>query len=195
MWRSPWLIALVGGLLAALGHAPFHLWYVALLGFAALIWAVTQARRPRQGAWIAWCAGLAYFAVALHWIVEPFLVDAATHGWMAPGALILLAGGLALFWGGAGWLAVRLGGTAGRTALVFAIALTAAEMLRGHVLTGFPWALPAYIWAETPVLAATSYTGSYGLTAVTLVGAAGLAVWRLGPLPPVLAAIAFACPE
>ncbi|MEM7631031.1 MAG: apolipoprotein N-acyltransferase [Pseudomonadota bacterium] len=190
--RRLWLLALAGGLIAALGHAPFHLWYVALSGFVAISWAVMHAGRPAQGARVAWWAGAGYFAVALHWIVEPFLVDAATHGWMAPGALVLLAGGLALFWAAAGWLAVRLGGTAFRTGVGFAVALGAAELLRGHVLTGFPWAMPAYIWADTPLLAATAYTGSYGLTVLTLLGATGLALWRIGLVPPVLAACGFA---
>ena len=155
------LYAFAFGAVAALGHAPFGLWWAALLGFSGLIWAAT--RSPRQGL-VAWSGGAGYFGVTLHWIVEPFLVDAATHGWMAPFALILMAGGLAAFWGLAGWVAARL--TPG--AIGLALWLTAAEMTRGHVFTGFPWALPGYIWAETPVRMTVALYGSYGLTALTL---------------------------
>ena len=183
MGYRPWIAALAGGLLAALGHPPFSLWFLALPGFVAIVWAVTRAPTPRAGFGLAWLAATGYFGVTLHWIVEPFLVDAATHGWMAPGALILLAAGLALFWGIAGWAALRLGGQPVRTALAFAVVLTAAELVRGHIFTGFPWAMPAYIWAETPVRASVAYTGSYGLSFLTLLGA-GLAatgrMWRLG---------------
>jgi apolipoprotein N-acyltransferase len=56
----------------------------------------------------AWAGGAGYFALTLHWIVDPFMVDAARHGWMAPFALVFFAGGLALFWAVAGWAAVRL---------------------------------------------------------------------------------------
>ncbi|MEO1537206.1 MAG: apolipoprotein N-acyltransferase [Pseudomonadota bacterium] len=168
MGRHTWIVAVLGGLAAALGHAPFHLWYVALAGLIALFWAVGQAASGGQAFRRAWFGGAAYFAVSLHWIVEPFLVDAAIHGWMAPGALILMAGGLALFWAVAGWAAQRLAGPASMTALAFAVTLTLAEFARGHLFTGFPWAMPGYIWAETPVLATAAFTGSYGLTFVTL---------------------------
>lgn len=164
MGRRPWLVALLGGGAAALGHSPFHLWFLALPGFILMAWAITREGSPRQGFGRAWTAGAAYFAISLYWIVEPFLVDAATHGWMAPGALFLMAGGLALFWGMAGWLALRVNGTPVATAIAFAVALTVAELMRGAIFTGFPWAMPAYIWADTPVRASVAFIGSYGLT-------------------------------
>ncbi|NNF90266.1 MAG: apolipoprotein N-acyltransferase [Boseongicola sp.] len=173
----------LAGAAAALGHAPFGLWPVALAGFAVLIWLVSgQAGVARTGALprtpeyfgqeetrarpglAAWAGGVGYFAVALHWIVEPFLVDAARHGWMAPFALILMAGGLGLFWGLAGWVSARTRWPA----LGFAAALALVEMARGHVLTGFPWALPAYVWADTWLLGVVAYVGPYGLSALTL---------------------------
>ena len=73
------LVALLGGGVAALGHAPFHLWFLALPGFAAIVWAVSVATTARKAFWAGWIAGAAYFAVTLHWIVEPFLVDAEHH--------------------------------------------------------------------------------------------------------------------
>ncbi|NNL18969.1 MAG: apolipoprotein N-acyltransferase, partial [Boseongicola sp.] len=167
-------LSFLAGLLAALGHAPFGLWPVSLAGFAFLVWCVAGAlpRTPetfgaregirRRGAFVAWAGGVGYFALSLSWIVEPFLVDVARHGWMAPFAAVFMAGGLALFWGLAGWVG------SGRS-LLFAVALAAAEMLRGHVFTGFPWGLPAYIWAETPVRMVASLVGPYGVTALTLV--------------------------
>lgn len=174
-------VAGLAGLAAALGHAPVGLWPVAILGFAALIWAVSRGPRPALAAWIA---GSAYFGVTLHWIVEPFLVDAARHGWMAPFALILLAGGLALFWAAAGWLSARMWGP---RALAFAVALAAAEVLRGHIFTGFPWVLPAYIWADTPLRLSVAFIGSYGLTFLSLIapalpftGRKGLGLWGSG---------------
>ena len=155
------LFAFGFGAVAALGHAPFGLWWAALAGFAGLIWAVTRGPRP---AFAAWAGGAGYFGLALHWIVEPFLVDAAMHGWMAPFALILMAGGLAAFWGLAAWLAARV--TPGAVGLALWLAL--AELARGHVLTGFPWALPAYVWADTPLRMAAAQIGPYGLTLATL---------------------------
>ncbi|QMU60055.1 MAG: apolipoprotein N-acyltransferase [Boseongicola sp.] len=160
-------VALLGGAFAALGHAPFGYWPVAVIGFFLIVWTVTNSDVGFRAARAAWYAGLGYFAVTLHWIVEPFLVDVARHGWMAPFALVLMAGGLALFWGAAGWLASRVGGQ--QRALAFAISLSAAEFLRGVVFTGFPWALPAYIWADTPALGLAAFFGPYGVTLIMLV--------------------------
>ncbi|MEL7025763.1 MAG: apolipoprotein N-acyltransferase [Pseudomonadota bacterium] len=188
------MVALVAGLAAGLGHAPFGLWPVALAGFVGLIWAVQGAARPER---VAWVAGASYFALTLHWIIEPFLVDVERHGWMAPFALIFLAGGLALFWGLAGWLAGKI---AAPRALGFVLTLTAAELLRGHIFTGFPWAMPAYIWADTPLRLSVAFVGSYGLTFLTLLAAglpfalrnrplgigAGVAVLALAAAPGVL---------
>lgn len=50
----------------------------------------------------------------------------------------------------------------------WAAALALAEYLRGQVFTGFPWALPAYIWSEGNGLQLAQVTGAYGLTWVTL---------------------------
>lgn len=159
-------LAVLAGLAGGLGHAPFGFWPVALAGFAGLVFLVSRAPRPFL---VAWAGGAAYFGLTLHWIVEPFLVDIARHGWMAPFALVLLAGGLALFWGAAGWLSARM---AGPRSLTFALALAGAEALRGHVFTGFPWALPGYIWVDTPVRLSVAWVGSYGLTALTLLATA-----------------------
>ena len=159
----------LAGAAAALGHAPFGLWPIALLGFAFLITSVARMDKP---ALMGWAAGVGYFAVALHWIVEPFLVDVARHGWMAPFALILMAGGLALFWAAAGWLSKKVKQRSAARALAFAVCLAAMEMVRGHIFTGFPWALPAYIWADTPLRVVTAWTGSYGLSLITLLALA-----------------------
>ncbi len=151
------------GILAALGHAPFGLLLVSLPGFAVLAFVVAHSPRP---ALTGWAGGIGYFVVSIHWIVEPFLVEPEIHGWMAPFALIFLAAGLALFWGAAGWLSARIGGN---RAISWALCLTAAELARGHVLTGFPWALPAYVWTDTPVRLTAAIWGPYGLTLLTLV--------------------------
>ena len=84
--------------------------------------------------------------MATYWITEPFMVDAKDQGWMAPFALVLMSGGLALFWGLAALLyrALKTRGIA--RVLVFAGCLAGCEWLRGHVLTGFPWDLPGESW-------------------------------------------------
>lgn len=168
MTRRRMGLAALSGAAAALGHAPFGIWPLALAGLGALTVCVGRAPTPRGAVLAAWAGGAGYFAVTLAWIVEPFLVDVATHGWMAPFALLLMAAGLALFWALAGLLTAATG----TGAIGFAVALAGAEMIRGRIFTGFPWALPAYVWADTPVRETAALWGAYGLTLVTLVLAA-----------------------
>ncbi len=164
-------LALLAGLAMGLGTAPYDLWAVALLGLSSAFW-VFSAFGPRPGAFLTgWAVGTAYFVFSLGWITEPFQVDAAVTGWMAPFALVLLGAGLGLFWGAAFWAASR----ASRPVLALVVLWAAAEMARGYVLTGFPWNMIGYLWAPVPAIQWVSVFGSYGLTFLTLALAAALA--------------------
>ncbi|MBP7002515.1 MAG: apolipoprotein N-acyltransferase [Amaricoccus sp.] len=169
--RAALLAALCGVVLAAT-QPPVSLPLALFLALPPLLWLAQAAPRPRAAFLRGWAAGAGYFGAGLFWIVEPFLVEPERYGALAPFALLGMAGGLALFWGAAFALARGLGRRGLAGALVLACVWTAAEGLRGHVLTGFPWALPAYAWIETPVMQLDAVTGPYGLTFLTL--AAGL---------------------
>lgn len=174
--RRLMLLAALCGAVAALAQAPFNLWPLGLLGLAGLtglVLLVAPARGTWAAFWIGWAGGTGYFAAALFWIVEPFFVDIARHGWMAPFALVFLSGGLALFWGGAAMLTCRLGGGA----LAWVAALSGAEMLRSYILTGFPWALVGYVWSASPAAHYAALVGPHGLSIAALAVATFL--WRL----------------
>ena len=175
---SPWLargIAAAGGGVAALGHVPFAVWAALPAAMVVAMVLVVLAPRIRSAAAIGWAFGAGYFIVALHWLVQPFLVDVARHGWMAPFALLFMAGGLALFWaaafGAAAWLARRRW-----RPLALVVTLSLAEWLRATVLSGFPWAMPAYVWSETPLIHAAAWVGPFGVTGLTLLLSAGIAL-------------------
>lgn len=189
------------GAVAALGQAPLGFWWATLAALAGLVWLLERVP-DRRGAFLTgWLAGAGYFALGLSWIVEPFLIDIARHGWMAPFAVLLLAFGLGLFWGAAAVLA-RL---ARVPAMGFVVAFAALEWLRGVVFTGFPWAMLGHVWIGTPLDQLAALGGPSVLSLLTLMaatlpvlwqgrGAVGSAVllaaglgfglWRLGqPLP------------
>lgn len=156
------------GLVLATGQAPLGWVVIALPALCVFIYAVARAHVRAEAAWVAWAGGATYFAVTLSWIISPFLVQPEVHGWMAPFALVLMAMGLALFWAGAGWIAHRV-----QTPVFgFAVALTAFEMMRGYVFTGFPWALVGHMWIDTPFAQLAALIGPNGLTLVTLFVAA-----------------------
>jgi apolipoprotein N-acyltransferase len=162
------------GAAAAFGQSPWGLWWLALAAFVGIVGLASSAT-PRSAALSGLFAGAGYFAVALNWLVQPFMIDAARDGWMAPFALLFMAFGLALFWAAAGYATRWLRGAFG-----FGLALTAAELARGYVLTGFPWALVGHIWIDTPVAQLAALVGPSGLTLLTLVAAAGLSLRRMG---------------
>lgn len=172
-------VAAALGVLAALGLAPFGLWPVTVAAFAALPFLLGAVLRPLAGFGIGWAFGAGYFAVAMAWIVEPFFVDAPRHGWMAPFALIFMAGGLALFWGVAFGVAVRMArGTGGRvSALICTLSL--AEFARAYVLTGFPWGAPGQVWIGTNAAQLLAWIGPQGLNFVTFLGAIPLGLAML----------------
>lgn len=172
------VLCVLSGALVGLGQAPFGLWPIAILGLSGSAWLFRLGKTAWQAFLLGWATGVGYFGLTLHWIVEPFLVDIARHGWMAPFALIFMATGMALFWGGAAWLAYRL---SGKSLLGWAAALAAFEMSRAFVLTGFPWALVGYIWTDSYARGLASVIGSHGLTLLTLlVAAAFVALQRKG---------------
>ena len=181
--RRPLLMAALAGLLAASGQAPLNLWPLAVLAFGAIAWLYDRAPDLRTAAWTGWCAGAAYFAAALLWIVEPFLVDVARHGWMAPFALVFMAGGLALFWA-AGFALGHAVAPAGRWRLpAWVAAVMLAEMARGIVFTGFPWALVGHVLIASPLIHAAAWIGPDGLSLLVLGFAALLGRVPQAPLP------------
>ena len=141
--RRPMLVAGLAGLLAALGQAPVSLPWATLVGLGLAYMLYLGADRISAAIRVGWAFGAGYFAASLFWIVEPFLVDPLRYGWMAPFALIGMAGGMAIFWAAAAGLTRWLvsGGAGWAAALVWAFALALAELSRSYVLTGFPWAL------------------------------------------------------
>lgn len=182
--RQKMLLALLGGAVVGLGQPPLGWVWLALLGLLGGFLLAGTSRDLRQAGWIGWAFGTGYFAASMFWLVEPFLVDVATDGWMAPFALIGMAGGLALFWALAFVWAHWLGG---RTYAPFILALTlaTAELARSYVLTGFPWGLIGYIWIDTSVVQIAALIGPHGLTLLTLLLVAVIAgtvqnrgVWR-----------------
>ena len=102
------LLALACGAVMALGQAPVDLPLPMMLGlFVGFVFYTGAARAGRAGL-VGFVIGFAYFVLTLSWLTEPFQVDAARYGWMAPFALAGMATLLAAFWGVAFSLARRL---------------------------------------------------------------------------------------
>jgi apolipoprotein N-acyltransferase len=162
-WRKAGLL-LIAGAAAGLAMPPFYLWPLLFVAFPVLVWALDDVPGGRTFA-TGWLFGLGYFSICFYWIGIAFLVDAATYLWMMPFMVGALAGGMALYWGLAA-LGVALTRQQGLARIIaLAISLGIGEWLRGHLLTGFPWAAPGLAATGMGSLAqAASLIGMPGLT-------------------------------
>ncbi len=184
-WRRR-LVALLAGAASVLAMAPFFAWPVLWITLTVLVWLIDGTspawrgadaadRRARADHLIAaagagWWFGFGYFLAGLFWVGEAFLVEAETFAVLLPFAVTLLPAGMALYWGGAAALAARFWSARPCRVLVLALALSAAEWLRGHLLTGFPWNLLGYaLTYPLPLMQSAALVGVYGLTLVAVI--------------------------
>lgn len=170
----------LAGAVAALGLAPWGMWPLTLAALVLVPALLLSAETPWRASMVGWAFGAGYFARALSWLVEPFYVDPDRYAWMAPFALGLMAGGLALFWGAAFGGAYRAGRTPGARVWLLVATFALAEFARAYLFTGFPWAGLAQVWVDTPVVLLLAWIGPHGLGVATLVAAfpVGLALAR-----------------
>ncbi|HEX3673627.1 MAG TPA: apolipoprotein N-acyltransferase [Rhizomicrobium sp.] len=178
-WRRM-LFAFAMGLASVLSFAPFFVFPAMLLGFAALMLLIDGAQKSARpitsAAFAGWAFGFGFFAGGLYWIAYAFLVDAVAHAWQIPFAIGFLSAFLALYMAAAGAVTSALWRAGPSRIFVLAACYGIAEWLRGHLLTGFPWNLPAYGWgASLGVMQGNAVFGAYGVSLLTVLFGASLA--------------------
>nr|WP_314528726.1 apolipoprotein N-acyltransferase [uncultured Brevundimonas sp.] len=168
IWRLVRIVlALLAGAGTAFAHPPFGV-LIGLLGYPLLMILSERSDTVRGAFWMGWLAGFAYFFVGCWWVAEAFFVN-PEQAWMAPFAASLLPAGLGLFWGAATALYRRFAPIGSVRVLLFAALFCAAEWLRGHVLTGFPWNPAGATWrAGGGISQFASVVGVYGLSLITV---------------------------
>jgi apolipoprotein N-acyltransferase len=178
-WRR-YLYAMLMGAIAAAALPPVDLTPLLLISFTSLIWLSDAGTRRGDAFLLGWSFGFGFFVAGLYWIGAALLVDIDAFWWLMPFAVFGIPAGLAIFTGAAmlaaneARRALRLRGTA--RILMVAAAWCAAEWLRGHLLTGFPWNLIGYAWSgafpgSDPMLQIVSVIGIYGLSLITVTAA------------------------
>lgn len=178
------LIGIVAGACSVLAFAPFFCWPVLFVTLPVLVWLIDAAAPDSAaGGWpmsgwfrpalAGWSFGFGFFAAGLFWIGEAFLVEAEVFAWLVPFVVTLLPAGLALFFAAAAVVGARFWMPGLARVLVLALALSLAEWLRGHILTGFPWNVLGYaLTSPLALMQSASLIGIYGLTIATVIIAA-----------------------
>lgn len=186
-------LAILLGALSVLAFAPVHAWPVLFVTFGGLVWLLDgcHGTNPNLGGRVKCAAltgfwfGFGYFLAGFYWMAEAFLVEPWRHGWLIPFVMTALPAGMALFFTGAGALAMAMWRPGAGRVFALAIAFGLAEYARGHVLTGLPWNLIGYgLLPEGPLMQIASLIGVYALSLVAVaLFAAPAAIWSVAPRP------------
>jgi apolipoprotein N-acyltransferase len=184
-WRR-FLILVVAGAVSALSVPPLFLLPALFIGMPVLVWCLDGAERLSgwrrfisPAFFVGFNFGLGYFTVALHWLGAAFLQEGGVFLALMPLAVVGLAAILSLFWAVGTSVAHLLWSQGAMRLVTLATFLAAAEYLRGHILSGFPFDLIGYaLTANDEMMQAASLVGVYGLTFVAvLIAATGALIW------------------
>jgi apolipoprotein N-acyltransferase len=202
------LLALLAGLISALGFQPLGWWPLTLLGFAALLWLLEQAPTLRSALARGWWFGFGQFVLGLNWIATAFTYQAAMPAWLGWVAVILLSLYLAIYPAAAAGLAWRwsplLPDTGRETAqsavegppvgegvrasrdplrltLLLAAAWIVTEFLRATLFTGFAWNPAGVVLLDRSIAPLAALVGTYGLSAMVLLFAGLIRIGTFGP--------------
>lgn len=133
---------------------------------------------PLRSAWLlGWLHGTATWAVAMFWLVETLTTYGQLEGWLSGLLLLGLAAVLGLYHAAFAALGSRLWRRGGALALAALPALwVVLEVLRGLLITGFPWNLAAYAWTELPgALRLSAWIGVWGVSFLVAFVSLGIA--------------------
>ncbi len=140
-WRGAVVVCGLG-VVSALAMPPTGLWWLLAFTLPLFLFRFDSVTMLKMAFRDGWLFGFGYFCLALHWIGYAFLVDAKTYLWMMPFAVVGLAAVMAVYWGLAALVVAVAQRYRFQAWLGFPLALAIAEWLRGHLMTGFPWAAP-----------------------------------------------------
>ncbi len=202
-WRR-FAVALAAGGLSALALPPFSFFPVLWLTFPVFVWLIDGAtaaegagllRRLLPAAIVGWSFGFGFFLAGLWWVGLAFLAEADVFGWLMPFGVVGLPAYLALYWAFGAALARLFWSDGWSRVVTFAVALSIAEWLRGHLFTGFPWNAVGYALTPMPLMMqSAALVGIWGLTlAACFIFAAPVLLVAEGGASRKAGRVAFAC--
>lgn len=171
-------IAFLAGALGVFALPPFDFLPIGFLSFSILIWLLDGASATPDRIWVwrnsaafstGWWFGFGYFVAGLWWLANAILVDAPDLYWAIPFAIFGLPAVLAIFFGIAA-AAARFFWSNGLIRIIaLAISFGLVEIIRGFVLTGFPWNSLGMMAMTHPLsMQLTAWIGVEGVTPLAI---------------------------
>src|SRR5712692_404515 len=180
--RGP-ALSILSGVLLALAYPRADLGLLALVALVPFLRAITGAP-PRTALLRGYLCGSAFFAVLLYWMPRVMVVYGDLPWIIACLILALLVLYLATYVALFAWLTAASWRRVGPLSLLGApVTWVGLEILRGRLLTGFPWGLLGYSqYRDLPLLQAAAFGGIYAVSFLVLAANAG-ATLLLAPVP------------
>ncbi len=156
--------AIFSGLLLASLFPPFRFEVLAWISLVPFLWAL-KGKKPHEAFMLGWLTGLASFGVIIWWVK----ISMTTYGGLSSGlawvVTAVLAAYLALYPGLFAFFMARMRADSILVVLAAAPFWVSFELLRAHVLSGFPWALLGYSqYRSLHVIQIADLTGVYGVS-------------------------------
>ena len=138
-------------------------WWLQIVSVSALVWCVAGAS-PRRAAALGRGFGTAWLAGSIWWLFISMHRYGGLPAWMAALAVLLLSAFMATFLAAAmaAFARWRTGLLVPDSALLAAVWLL-AELTRGALFTGFPWAASGYAHVDGPLANLAPWVGVYGI--------------------------------
>ena len=157
------LAALAGGALP-LAFAPFHLWWLAPVCYAALF-ALWRRATPREALQRGFVFGAAEFLLGIYWIWISVREIGEAPVLLALLLMLGLVAAMAVYPALVGYVAARWLGTSGLMAWLGTLPalFVLFEWVRGWFLTGFGWLSPGYSQTESWLLGLAPVFGVLGV--------------------------------
>lgn len=181
---SEWskLSAFIAGAVLTAALPPFYYVWALFLAFSFLMFLLCRAKSAKKASLIGYWFGFGYFSFGFYWIGNALLIDVAETGWLYPIVLFLNGAFFGLF-ALIPALLTRLGRNTLSKMLFFAAGwCLITELLRGFILTGFPWNPVSSVLSFSPaMLQVLGLFGTYGVSLLLVFIAVIPAVWLLKP--------------
>ncbi len=176
------------GALLTLSFPPVNFLPAAFIGFSLLFYGLYNARdNLRQIFLLGWLFGIGQFFFGLYWIGSSLIVEAEDFLWLLPFAVTLIPAGLGLYLAVAAWSwgkfikMFRIENILAQ-ALAMAAFYGLFEYARALFFTGFPWNMPAMIWAGfLPLAQIIAPIGLYAMNVVVLISLFACAACFISP--------------
>lgn len=185
------LMVLGAGLIYPLAFAPTHYWPLALASIA-LAWLALSGASAREALLRGWLYGVALFGSGISWVYISMHDYGFTPLWLAIPMTAAFAAALALFPALLFYLVSARASRMAGAPLVFSGLWVLLDVLRGWLLTGFPWLYAGYAMTDTWLAGLAPLGGVWLVTLATVTTGTALGQlahnWR-GAIPVTLIAL------